>query len=309
MKILSLASIILVLLQAAGEAQLVLTGTNYVQNFNALSSSLPPGWSVRTNANASRLGGIATNYNAAGKSWADTTGEFGNCASTTANAGTNFIGTESSSIQSACTNRALAIRQTGVFGYPGAAFALQIGNTTGLNNLTFAADFEILKANTYSTTWTIQYAVGDSPGMFTTLGTFPDSGIFGATRITYHLGADANDQPSNLWIRVVALSAATGSGSRDTFALDNFSLSWTTNQPVIAPPCMKGICFSNGLAKIHFTGNTDDPAGAFIIQTADQISGPYADVAGGVISQIAPGMFQAEVWPTNLQQFYRIKRP
>jgi hypothetical protein len=295
--------------QIAG-AQLVLTGTNYFQNFNTISGGLPAGWSVRTNAAASRIGDVATNYNAAGKTWGDGAGEFGNCASTISNSGTNFIGTENTTtVQPGCTNRALAIRQTAAFGDPGAAFTLQITDTIGLSNLTFSIDLLLLKSNANSTAWTIQYAIGNSPNSFISLGTFADPGAFGATRNTYHLGDDASNQSSNLWIRVAALSGATGSGTRDTFGIDNFSLSWTTNRAAATPPCLSGICFSNGLAQINFSGSAADPADVFVLQTADQITGPYVDVAGITISQTGTGTFRASVASTNLQQFYRIKRP
>ena len=73
------------------QAQLNLTGDKYTQDFNAISNGIPIGWSIRTNATAATLGGVTTNYSAA-KTWGDTGGEFGNCASTVANSGTNFYG-------------------------------------------------------------------------------------------------------------------------------------------------------------------------------------------------------------------------
>ncbi|HXF10355.1 MAG TPA: hypothetical protein VN625_06185 [Desulfuromonadaceae bacterium] len=301
--------LIAVLFPLAAPAQLVLAGTNYFQNFNAPGAGLPTGWTVRTNATAIRLGDVATNLNATAKTWGDTTGEFGFCASIVSNSGTNFIGTESTIIQAACTNRALAVRQTSGFGDPGAAFVLQISNTIGVSNLTFSADLEIVKSNNYSTTWSVQYAVGSAPQSFTTLGTFSDPGAFGATRRSYVLGPDTANQPSNLWIRIAALTAASGSGSRDTFALDNVSLSWTTNQPVIVLPCVTAVCFSNGLAQVNFTGDIGDSAAAFILQTADDIAGPFFDTPGAAVIQTAPGCFHALVQPTHSPQFYRIKRP
>jgi trimeric autotransporter adhesin len=82
-------------LVVSAEAQLTLTGTNYTQNFNTISNGLPPGWSVRTNATATSLGLSAT-FPTVAKSWADTTGEFGNCAALTNNLGVPVTGTESS---------------------------------------------------------------------------------------------------------------------------------------------------------------------------------------------------------------------
>jgi hypothetical protein len=289
------------------QGQLTLNGTNYTQDFNALGNGLPAGWSIRTNATAATLGTVTTNYNAA-KTWGDTGGEFGNCASTVANSGTNFTGSESTTIQGNCTNRALAIRQTGTFGDPGAAFVLQIANTVGRSNLTFRVDLDMLRTNSNSTTWTIQYGVGDSPLSFTTLGDYPDPSVFGATTLAYNLGTNASGSSSNVWIRIVALSPATGSGSRDTFGIDNFSLSWTTNRVLVAQPSITRIVLTNGNVQIDFTGDTGDSPSAFGLQCVGRCSDIFGDI-GATITQTSPGHFRAVGAMNGSQQFYRIKRP
>jgi hypothetical protein len=162
----SLGTIIMVVwltmwLVVSAEGQFTLTGTNYTQNFNAISNGLPPGWSVRTNATATSLGLSAT-FPTVVKSWVDTTGEFGNCAALTNNAGVPAVSAESSATQAMFTNRMLGVRQTKSFGDPGAAFVFQITNTLGFSNLTFSLDLSVLKSNGYSTTWTIAYCVGDT---------------------------------------------------------------------------------------------------------------------------------------------------
>jgi hypothetical protein len=291
------------------QAQLTLNGTNYTQDFNAISNGLPAGWSVRLNATATNLGTNA-NFPTAAKTWSDTTGEFGNSASTTANTGTNFIGNESTTIQGNCTNRALAIRQTGSFGDPGAAYTLQITDTVGLSNLIFSVNLCTLRTNGYTTVWTVQYTVGNSPTNFTTLGTYSNSTSFGATLQTYNLGTNANNASSNLWIRMVALSPATGSGSRATFGIDNFSLSWNSASTPGSSPAISRFAITNGQAQIDFTGNASDGVGAFLILGADQISGPYTQIgAGATITQVNPGIFHAAAPLKGPQQFYRIKRP
>jgi hypothetical protein len=291
------------------EGQLTLSGTNYTQDFNGIRDGLPAGWSVRTNATATTLGTITTNFNAV-KTWGDSGGEFGNCASTVANSGTNFSGGESTTIQGNCTNRALAVRQTASFGDPGAAFVLQIAHTIGLSNLTFNVDLDLLRTNSNSTAWTVQYAIGDSPSSFVTLGDYSDPGVFGATTRTYHLGADASGSTSNVWIRIAALSPAGGSGTRDTFGIDNFSLSWNSSSAAGAPPAISHFAVASGQAQIDFTGSANDGVGAFRLQTADQVSGPYTDAGAEVsMTQINPGHFHAAVPLKGSQQFYRIKRP
>ena len=295
------------LFQPSVQAQLVLAGTNYIQDFDTISNGIPVGWSVRISATTNSLGTVSTNYNAR-KTWSDTGGEFGNCASTVANSGTNFSGSESSTIQGSCTNRALAIRQTGSFGDPGAAFVLQIQNTVGYSNLTFSLDRCTLKTNGYATVWTVQYAVGNSPDAFTTLGTYTNSNNFGATAETYNLGSDANNASSSVWIRIAALSPATGGGSRATFGIDNFSLSWNAKTGPVTQPFITAIIVTNGNVQIDFTGDIADGVSAFKLQCVDRCSNGFGDT-GAAVSQTGPGQFRI-VYPANgAQQFYRIKRP
>src|SRR6478609_11083904 len=72
---------------ASSPGQVILTGTNYTQNFNDIGAGLPVGWSVRTNATASGLGTAAT-FTGATKTWGDSGGNFGNSAATSGS-GTN----------------------------------------------------------------------------------------------------------------------------------------------------------------------------------------------------------------------------
>jgi len=220
--------IILALLTLAlpASGQVVLSGTNYTQSFDQLGTGLPVGWSVRTNATATSLGTAAA-FNTAAVSWGTQTGQFGNGAGLTNNAAIAAAGNETASQQSAFTNRSLNLRQTATFGDPGAAFVFQIASTLGFSNLVFSVDLNLLNEQTHSTTWTMDYAVGNAPAAFTPLGTFSDPGIFAATTQTYSLGAAADNQPQNVWIRIVALTASTGaSGFRDTFGIDNFILNY-----------------------------------------------------------------------------------
>jgi hypothetical protein len=264
------------MLVASAAAQVTLTGTSYTQNFNSISNGLPPGWSVRTNATVTSLGQPVL-FPAAAKSWADPTGEFGNCAGTVSNSGTNYNGGESSSpIQFNTTNRCLAVRQTGASsGFPGsdpgAAFVFQVANTTGFSNLTFSVDLSLLKSNGYSTTWTIDYAVGSTPAAFTPLDTFSDPGSFGASNRSFALGTDADNQPDNVWIRIAALGAATGSGSRDTFGIDNFILNYAGAAATAVPLSIQGDG-KNALL------TWDDPS--FALQAAPTVNGTYTNVNG-----------------------------
>src|ERR1700722_12342405 len=111
------------LLALTVNAQLTLTGTTYLQNFDNLSSGLPTGWSIDTGATATNLGtsGVKS-FLTNGVAFYDTSfatgcyycgcgsnvvsGAFKNCASGD-NAG---IDTSTCTEQTNATNRALGIR-------------------------------------------------------------------------------------------------------------------------------------------------------------------------------------------------------
>jgi len=287
------------------DAQLTLTGTNYLQNFDGLDSGLPAGWSVKTNATATGIGTLI-DASSSRTHWSSTSGQFANYPSTASNSGTNFLGNESTAIQDACTNRALGTRQTSAFGDPGAAFVLNITNTTGMANFQLGLDFLMLSVQSRSTIWTLDYAFGDNPAQFTPLATYTDPGVFGPTHVNLSLGTALDGKGSNVWIRVVALNASTGSGNRDTFALDNFSLSWTTSDVSGGLPSITGMTIVVGNVQIDFNGAASDTTSSFSLVGATQVDGGFADT-GAVITQMGTGQFRA-VCPLNgSQQFYRVK--
>jgi len=292
-------------LSLGAQAQLTLTGTNYVQNFDGLDSGLPAGWMGCTNAHATNAGtaaGFFTNHT----SWGSSSGVFGNYASLTNNAGTACVGTETAATQSAITNRALGIRQTGTFGDPGAAFILNITNTTDMANFQLGLDFLMLSVQPRSTLWTVDYAVGNSPTNFIPLAVYTDPGVFGATHTNISMGTALDNQGSNVWIRIIALSVSTGSGSRDTFGVDNISLSWTMNAVATVPPVITSLVLTNGNALIYFTGGPNDTASSFLLQSSADCCSPICDT-NIVINQLGSTQFDAVCGATDAQQFYRVK--
>ena len=220
-------------------AQITLDNSGtYSTNFNDIGAGLPPGWSVRTGATSSSLGTAVSLNTATSVTWGATTGQFANYASTS-NGGTNFVGTENTAMQSGATNRAPGIRQTSTFGNPGGAFVLQITNTLGFTNLQISLDFLMLSVQGYSTVWTVDYAVGNTPTSFISPPvpfSYSDPGVYGTTHTNVSFGTALDNQTENVWIRIVALSAATGSGSRDTFGIDNFALTYNITTAVTNPP-------------------------------------------------------------------------
>ncbi|MEO6001661.1 MAG: ExeM/NucH family extracellular endonuclease [Opitutus sp.] len=203
--------------QAPLVAQTPLLAGTYVQTFDAIGGGAPAGWGIYTGATASSLGTAAT-LNTAAASWASTTGQWANFA-----AAGSFLGTETVAAQAAAPNRALGIRQTGSFGDPGASAAFNF-STLGLQISSISFFAQLLSVQTRSTVWSLQYGVGAAPVSWTTIGTFSDPAVFGATTLTAAgFGTNLDNQP-NVWLRIVALAGSTGSGSRDTFGIDDFTI-------------------------------------------------------------------------------------
>jgi hypothetical protein len=134
--------------------------------------------------------------------------------------------------QGASTNRAFGIRQTSGTGYdPGSAFVVLLDNTTGKSNFQMSFQLQSLDNTSGRTTaWTVDYGVGDAPTVFTPVTTNPaslsTSPTFGGTNVTLSLPAAVNNQTQKVWVRIVTLSATTGSGNRPSSAIDDFQLSW-----------------------------------------------------------------------------------
>jgi len=209
-------------LTLSASAQVVLSGTSYTQNFNSIGSGLPTGWAVYTGATASGLGTAASFNTATSVAWSSTTGQFANYASAT-----GLTSTSLTSAQTASTDRAIGVRQTGSFGDSGASIAVRL-NTSGYTLSSLSFDLMMLSVQTRSTTYTVDYGIGTTPATFTALTTWSDPGVFGATGFSFNssqLAALSNQ--SNVWIRIAALSTSTGTGSRDTIGIDNFSLSYS----------------------------------------------------------------------------------
>lgn len=226
------------------QGALSLSGTSYTQNFDSIGSGLPTEWSVDTGATLSSLGTAATFTSTSPTTlWTETSAGFYNIASAD--------GLSSSSIdtqQRNSTDRAIGVKQAATTGYdPGAAIVLQIQNTTGLGNFSLGLEAQTLNEQTRSTTWLFQYRVGDS-GNFTTLSSYGDPGSWSSTSISFNSSdlSAWNDQSSDIWFRVVALDTSTGSGSRDMFAIDDFTLSYSA----VPEPAEWGLISGLGLLGI-----------------------------------------------------------
>lgn len=210
-------------------AQVTLSTSPYTQNFNSIGSGLPTGWTVRTGATETNLGTTASFVTTA-TAWATTNGQFRNSASANSPASSG----DNATTQSGRSDRALSVRQSGSFGDPGAAFVLQLANTTGLSN--FELSFKLMSLATdagRTTTWNVDYGVGASPGTFTDVTTSPatitTNNVWGSTFVTVDFGSALNNISNTVWIRIVAKSSTSGSGSRPVTGIDDVSLSFSSS--------------------------------------------------------------------------------
>lgn len=220
-----IATLALSLSAATGWGQLTLpAGTSYTETFDSISTGLPSGWTIRTGASSTSRG-TAGAFTTTAISWSDSGGAFKNLAS--ADGG---LSSDSTATQSARTDRTLGIRQA--IGDPGAAFELELANTTGKTSFSLSLKHQMLSVQTRSTVWSVQYSTTGSS--WTTLGTYTDPGVWGSTSSgALSLGSAINNISGPVYLRVVALNASTGSGSRDTYAIDDFSLTWSASTPTL----------------------------------------------------------------------------
>lgn len=222
----------------ASQAQISLSGSSYTQNFDGIGSGLPAGWSVYTGASTTSLGTdvSSTKFTATPVRWQATTGGFRNSAS--ADAFTLATYTTDSAAQAAVTDRALSVRQVGATSstFPGsdsgAAFVMQIANTTGLDSFTMSFKLQSLDTSSpRTTTWRVDYGVGQMPASFTAAtatGTLTTGNrTFSNNTINVNFGTGLDNQAGPVWIRIVTLNSTTGSGNRPTTGIDDVVLSWT----------------------------------------------------------------------------------
>ncbi|MBE2288186.1 MAG: T9SS type A sorting domain-containing protein [Chitinophagaceae bacterium] len=226
----------------AANAQLTLSGTSYYQNFNGIGSGLPTGWAVADTARVNYLGdilpGSAFISAATSGTWGSTTnssrGGFKNYPS----ANVITMGADSLT-QVGTTDRALGVRQVNNTAStlpnsdPGAAFILQIANTTGFKN--FTASFKLQSLDTAAprvTTWRVDYGFGATPTTFTaatatTSGSLTTGGhVFKNDSVSINFDTVLNNKSTNVWIRIVAVDTSAGSGARAVSCIDDFRLNW-----------------------------------------------------------------------------------
>ncbi|HEV7782103.1 MAG TPA: DUF5689 domain-containing protein [Chitinophagaceae bacterium] len=217
---------------AAGNGSISLVTSPQTINFDNIGTGgLPTGVYAKEGATSLDLGNDGTVFNAnfnTGTVWNNVSAGFKNFASAT-----GLTSTANTATQNAATNRALGVRQTGTVGDPGAAFAFQLANTTGKTNLQMEFKLQSLDATAVgrTTTWRVDYGVGQSPTAFSTVVTAPASlttayGTFANTTVTVNFGAALNNITQPVWIRIVTLTATSGGGNRPSTGVDDVKFSW-----------------------------------------------------------------------------------
>ncbi|TCJ17751.1 hypothetical protein EPD60_06070 [Flaviaesturariibacter flavus] len=217
-----------------GSGSTITLGTTspYTINFNSLASGLPAGVRVGTASSATSNDTSAQLVTTATQLyWNATGGGWKSLASATSSTVTQGSGNTE---QDASTDRALAVRQTGSIGDPGASVSFILANTTGKNNLKFEFELQNLDPSSgRSTVWAVEYAIGDTPASWTAVtpasGSLTTGGTttaWGPSNIVVNLPAATWNQSQKVWVRVIARSATTGGGNRATSGFDNAKFSW-----------------------------------------------------------------------------------
>ncbi len=231
------------------------TGT-HVETFDGIGTALPTGWTVRTGAMATTIGTSVT-YLATSTNWSETTGRFQNSASAD-----NLTSSALSSQQSASTDRAITVRQGASFGDPGAAFTVQLNNTTGYRNFQLSFKLQSTAPNSgtalqRTTTWRVDYGLGLAPATFTTATTIPSAlttgnNVFSNQIVTVNFGTALDDLSGPVTIRLVTLTSATGSNNRTASQLDDFTLTYDTPPAITTNPT--SLTGANGLMYTEGSG-------------------------------------------------------
>jgi hypothetical protein len=210
----------------SGDDGIKLNTSPFTLNFDNIATGLPAGVFVKLSSSSTSIGTDGT-FSSVQSSWSSTSSGFKNYAGAT-----DLSSSSDATAQSSSTNRALGVKQTGSTGFdPGAAFVFEINNTSGKTNLTL--DFSLLSLDNSigrTTTWQVDYAIGDNPTTFVSVPTSPSiiatGPTFDNTSVIVNFGNALDNKSSKVWIRIVTLSATTGSGSRASTGIDDLQISW-----------------------------------------------------------------------------------
>lgn len=194
----------------------------WTSNFDSIGTGLPTGFTVRTGATDTAIG-TTQSFTTTANTWASTSGNFRNVASAD-----GLTASATTTQQNAATDRAVAVRQTGSFADPGAAFVVNIGPTTNRTGITVTFKAQSLDVSSPRvTTWTVDAFVGTS--RITSGTTFQTGGsTFTNTTVNAIFPNTLNNLATDVYIRIAALAASTGSGNRPTTGIDDLTVTGTS---------------------------------------------------------------------------------
>lgn len=204
--------------------------TVFSSDFNSIgpapsgTATLPAGFTVRTGGQTT-FPGTAVTYVTAATTWADTAGNFRNVASAT-----GLTSSANSAAQSASTNRAIAVRQSGSLGDPGAAFVVNLGPIGSHTDVRLS--FRLQSLDSASTvlrtaTWLVDGGTSAANRVAaTTSGSMTTTATFKNDVITADFGSSLDGLTGDVYVRIVTRTATTGSGSRPTTAIDDLTVTW-----------------------------------------------------------------------------------
>jgi hypothetical protein len=100
--------------------------------------------------------------------------------------------------------------------------------------------------STRTTTWQLQYGIADPvvgvpaafqnvPGLNSIFANSPGSNHWKTLKNISVPNGTINNIDGQVWLRIVTLSTSSGSGNRETFAIDNFGLTWEVGNPGCVP--------------------------------------------------------------------------
>jgi hypothetical protein len=110
---------------------------------------------------------------------------------------------------------------------------------------------------------------------------------------------------TNVFVGQSDINAGQSSVPEMQFGLfDNLAVE-TLSAPAVT---ITSITLSGANAVIDFTGGTNDPAAAYLLQQAPVITGPYTNNLSATITSVSAGVFRAVAAPSGDTQFYRLMR-
>jgi hypothetical protein len=157
----------------------------------------------------------------------------------------------------------------------------------------------------------VDYGIGSNPVVFSTVPGTPltpttalGPAAWGSQDVVIDFADALDDQPANVWIRIVTLTASAGTGSRPTSAIDDVELSFTPADKT-APAFLAGPVLSNTQPNSADLAATLDEDGTlyYVILAASDVPPSVGQVRLGQngLGMVLPAAQQGSVMATSQQ--------